>query len=89
MSGVAFQEVHTGDETFDLGAYADAIVRVSCARAAFLNTGSEPIASNWLAQAQRRSGLAWDGPCGRIRLIPSRRRLGVRSRIFTCAPMPS
>ena len=27
MAGIAFQEVHTGDETFDFGAYADAIMR--------------------------------------------------------------
>ena len=48
MAGIVFQEVHTGDETFDLGAYADVILRVSCERAAFLNTGSEPVASDWL-----------------------------------------
>jgi hypothetical protein len=48
MAGTAFQEVHTGDDAFDLGAYADAILRVNCERAAFLNTGSEPIASDWL-----------------------------------------
>jgi hypothetical protein len=48
MDGIAFQEAHTGDDAFDLGAYADAIVRLDCERAAFLNTGSEPIAFNWL-----------------------------------------
>ena len=58
MAGVAFQEVHTGDETFDLGAYADAVTRVSCERAAFLNTRSEPIASNWL----RKLSVALDLP---------------------------
>jgi hypothetical protein len=64
MSEVAFQEVHTGDETFDLGAYADAIARVSCARAAFLNTGSEPIASNWLAKLNAALGLPGMGLVG-------------------------
>jgi hypothetical protein len=58
MAGVAFQEVHTGDETFDLGAYADAVTRVSCERAAFLNTRSEPIATNWL----RKLSVALDLP---------------------------
>ena len=64
MSEVAFQEVHTSDETFDLGAYADAIARVSCARAAFLNTGSEPIASNWLAKLNAALGLPGMGLVG-------------------------
>jgi hypothetical protein len=64
MSEVAFQEVHTGDETFDLGAYADAIARVSCARAAFLNTGSEPIASKWLAKLNAALGLPGMGLVG-------------------------
>jgi hypothetical protein len=64
MSEVAFQEVHTGDETFDLGAYADAIARVSCARAAFLNTGSEPIAANWLAKLNAALDLPGMGLVG-------------------------
>jgi hypothetical protein len=64
MAGVAFQEVHTGDETFDLGAYADAILRMSCDRAAFLNTGSEPIASNWLGKLNAALSLPGMGLVG-------------------------
>ena len=64
MAGVAFQEVHTGDETFDLGAYADAILGTSCERAAFLNTGSEPIASNWLGKLNAALSLPGMGLVG-------------------------
>jgi hypothetical protein len=64
MSGVSFQEVHTGDETFDLGAYADAILCVSCARAAFLNTGSEPVSSNWLGKLNAALDLPGMGLVG-------------------------
>ena len=64
MAEVAFQEVHTGDETFDLGAYADAILRTSCERAAFLNTGSEPIASNWLGKLNAALSLPGMGLVG-------------------------
>ena len=64
MAGVAFQEVHTGDETFDLGAYADAVLRMSCERAAFLNTGSEPIASNWLGKLNAALSLPGMGLVG-------------------------
>lgn len=64
LAGVAFQEVHTGDETFDLGAYADAILRVDCDRAAFLNTASEPIASHWLAKLNAALDLPGMGLVG-------------------------
>jgi hypothetical protein len=64
IAGAAFQEVHTGDETFDLGAYAEAILRVSCERAAFLNTGSEPIASGWLGKLNAALGLPGMGLVG-------------------------
>jgi hypothetical protein len=64
MAGVAFQEVHTDDETFDLGAYADAVLRVNCERAAFLNTGSEPIASGWLGKLNAALGLPGMGLVG-------------------------
>ncbi len=64
MAGIAFKEVHTGDETFDLGAYADAILRVNCERAAFLNTGSEPIASGWLGKLNAALGLPGMGLVG-------------------------
>jgi hypothetical protein len=58
MEGIAFREVCTGDDTFDLGAYADAIGRLDCERATFLNTGSEPVASDWL----RKLSAALDLP---------------------------
>jgi hypothetical protein len=64
MAGVAFQEVHTDDETFDLGAYADAVLRVNCERAAFLNTGSEPIASGWLGKLNAALDLPGMGLVG-------------------------
>jgi hypothetical protein len=64
MAGVAFQEVHTDDETFDLGAYADAVLRVNCDRAAFLNTGSEPIASGWLGKLNAALDLPGMGLVG-------------------------
>jgi hypothetical protein len=64
MAGVAFQEVHTGDETFDLGAYADALFQVSCERAAFLNSRSEPIASGWLGKLNAALGLPGMGLVG-------------------------
>jgi hypothetical protein len=64
LAGVAFQEVHTGDETFDLGAYADVILRVDCDRAAFLNTSSEPIASHWLAKLNAALDLPGMGLVG-------------------------
>ena len=64
MAGISFQEVHTEDETFDLGAYADAILRVDCERAAFLNTGSEPIASGWLGKLNAALGLPGMGLVG-------------------------
>lgn len=64
MAGVAFQEVHTGDETFDIGAYADAILRVNCGRAAFLNSRSEPIASGWLGKLDAALGLPGIGLVG-------------------------
>jgi hypothetical protein len=64
MAGVAFQEVHTDDETFDLGAYADAVLRVNCERAAFLNTRSEPIASGWLGKLNAALGLPGMGLVG-------------------------
>jgi hypothetical protein len=74
MSGVAFQEVHTGDETFDLGAYADAILRVNCARAAFLNTGSEPVSSSWLGKlnaALDLPGMGLVGASGSFQVGPA------------------
>jgi hypothetical protein len=74
MSGVAFQEVHTGDETFDLGAYAEAILRVSCARAAFLNTGSEPVSSSWLGKlnaALDLPGMGLVGASGSFQVGPA------------------
>ena len=74
MAVVHFQEVHTDDDTFDLGAYADAILRVDCARAAFLNTGSEPIAADWLRKLNAALDLTGRGPCRRDRLIPSWRK---------------
>ena len=64
MSGAAFREVHTADESFDIGAYADALLRVSCERAAFLNTGSEPIASNWLGKLNAALSLPGMGLVG-------------------------
>jgi hypothetical protein len=64
LAGVAFHEVHTGDETFDLGAYADAVSHVSCERAAFLNTGSEPVSSGWLAKLNAALGLPGMGLVG-------------------------
>jgi hypothetical protein len=64
MAGTAFQEVHTEDKTFDLGAYADAILRVNCERAAFLNTGSEPLAFGWLGKLNAALGLPGMGLVG-------------------------
>ena len=74
MSGAAFREVHTRDETFDIGAYADAILRVSWERAAFLNTGSEPIASNWLGKlnaALELPGMGLVGASGSFQVGPA------------------
>jgi hypothetical protein len=64
VAGVAFREVHTDDDTFDIGAYADAVSRVSCERAAFLNTRSEPIASGWLGKLNAALGLPGMGLVG-------------------------
>jgi hypothetical protein len=64
MAGVAFEQVHTDDETFDLGAYADVVLRVNCERAAFLNTGSEPITSGWLGKLDAALGLPGIGLVG-------------------------
>ena len=64
MAGIAFREVHTEDESFDLGAYADAILQVDCERAAFLNTGSEPIADDWLLKLDQALSLPGMGLVG-------------------------
>jgi hypothetical protein len=45
---VSFEEVHVGDLTFDIGAYAEAVHQIECDRICFLNTTSEPASANWL-----------------------------------------
>ena len=60
----AFQEIHTGDDSLDLGAYADAIMRTPCSRACFLNTSSEPAASHWLLKLDRALDLPGVGIAG-------------------------
>ncbi len=64
LSGIVFNELHTGDDSFDLGAYADAIGRTPCSRACFLNTGSEPVASHWLLKLNRALDLPGVGLAG-------------------------
>ena len=65
MAEVAFQEVHMWEmRRSDLGAYVDAIGSTSCERAAFLNTGSEPIASNWLGKSNAALSLPGMGLVG-------------------------
>jgi hypothetical protein len=64
LRATAFQEIHTGDESFDLGAYADAIMRTPCRRACFLNTSSEPAASHWLLKLSRALDLSGVGLAG-------------------------
>ena len=64
LSVIAFNELHTGDDLFDLGAYADAIMRTPCARACFLNTSSEPVAGNWLLKLNRALDLPGVGLAG-------------------------
>ena len=88
MDVIAFEEIHTEDDAFDLGAYADAIVRLDCERAAFLNTGSEPIASDWLRKlsvALDLPGVGLVGACGSFEVGV----VEVCSRMFTSAPTPS
>jgi hypothetical protein len=67
LAGIAFREVHTQDGSFDLGAYADAVLQVESERAAFLNTSSAPIADEWLLklnQALNLPGLGLAGASG-------------------------
>ena len=64
MTGVAFREVYTEDGSFDLGAYADAVLQVNSERAAFLNIGSEPIASDWLLKLNQALNLPGMGLVG-------------------------
>jgi hypothetical protein len=64
FAGLPFEEVHTSDDAFDLGAYRDAVSRVDCDRAAFLNTGSEPLSHNWLAKLDAALGLPAVGIAG-------------------------
>jgi hypothetical protein len=64
LSVIAFNELHTSDDSFDLGAYADAIMRTPCARACFLNTNSEPLASRWLLKLNRALDLPGVGLAG-------------------------
>lgn len=53
LNKLVFTEVHTGDDSFDLGAYGDAVLRTECHRACFLNTSSEPVSHNWLLKLNR------------------------------------
>ncbi len=64
FSMTAFNEFHTSDDSFDLGAYADAIMRTDCTRACFLNTNSEPVASHWLLKLNRALDLPGVGLAG-------------------------
>jgi len=48
FAGLRFEEIHTDDLSFDIGAYAAAIPRIECDRICFLNTKSEPVGSDWL-----------------------------------------
>jgi hypothetical protein len=64
LSPMVFNEIHTGDESFDLGAYADAIMRTPCGRACFLNTGSQPVSGHWLLKLNRALDLPGVGLAG-------------------------
>jgi hypothetical protein len=46
--GLRFEEIHTDDLSFDIGAYAEVVQRIECDRVCFLNTKSEPVGSDWL-----------------------------------------
>jgi hypothetical protein len=64
FANLPFEEAHTSDDAFDLGAYRDAVSRVDCGRAAFLNTGSEPLSANWLAKLDAALNLPGIGVAG-------------------------
>jgi hypothetical protein len=64
FAGLPFEEAHTSDDAFDLGAYRDAVSRVDCGRAAFLNVSSEPLSPNWLAKLNAALSLPAIGIAG-------------------------
>lgn len=64
FADLPFDEAHTSDDAFDLGAYRDAVAHVDCDRAAFLNSGSEPISRYWLAKLDAALSLPGVGLAG-------------------------
>ncbi|MEX3901058.1 hypothetical protein [Paraburkholderia sp. BR10954] len=64
FAGLPFEEAHTSDDAFDLGAYRDAVSRVDCGRVVFLNASSEPLSSNWLAKLNAALSLPGIGIAG-------------------------
>jgi hypothetical protein len=85
---LAINPIHTDDIKFDIGAFADAVQQIESDRVCFLNTGAEPVSSDWLLKLAlnlEQPGIGLVGATGSFESGPTRipfPNIHVRANVF-------
>lgn len=78
FADVAHAEIFADDLTFDIGAYAAALRRITYDKVCFLNTYSELVSVNWLLKLDRNLGIPGVGLVGASGSYEAHRNLDPR-----------